>query len=152
MFRNWQGLKRRLLERFQQSYEGTLYEQFLAIYQEGSAREYVTLFEKLAGQLHGVPEPVLEGTFIKGLKPDLRAAIRVMQPEGLTHAMKLSIFIDGNKSNEVVSRGSGSNRSFASNNNSYFSNHNSGTGSTRTLITTGSSDRKTGSFSTTKPG
>lgn len=44
-FRTWEGLKRRLLERFQSSQEGTLYEQFLAITQEGSAREYVSLFE-----------------------------------------------------------------------------------------------------------
>ncbi|GJT26754.1 zinc finger BED domain-containing protein RICESLEEPER 2-like protein [Tanacetum coccineum] len=64
----WEGLKRRLLERFQPSQEGTLYEQFLAITQEGSAREYVSLFETLAGQLVGIPEQVMEGTFIKGLR------------------------------------------------------------------------------------
>ncbi|GKD33084.1 hypothetical protein Tco_1248593 [Tanacetum coccineum] len=34
-FRLWEGLKRRLLERFQSSQEGTLYEQFLAITKEG---------------------------------------------------------------------------------------------------------------------
>ncbi|GKE06865.1 ankyrin repeat-containing protein, partial [Tanacetum coccineum] len=64
----WERLKRRLLERFQPSQEGTLYEQFLAITQEGSAREYVSLFETLAGQLVGIPEQVMEGTFIKGLR------------------------------------------------------------------------------------
>ncbi|GKA78842.1 ankyrin repeat-containing protein [Tanacetum coccineum] len=74
-FRSWEGLKRRLLERFQLSQEGTLYEQFLAITQEGSAREYVNLFETLAGQLVGIPEEVMEGTFIKGLRPELRSAI-----------------------------------------------------------------------------
>ncbi|GKE31279.1 ankyrin repeat-containing protein [Tanacetum coccineum] len=74
-FRSWEGLKRRLLERFQLSQEGTLYEQFLAITQEGSAREYANLFETLAGQLVGIPEEVMEGTFIKGLRPELRSAI-----------------------------------------------------------------------------
>ncbi|GJZ02921.1 ankyrin repeat-containing protein [Tanacetum coccineum] len=92
-FRSWEGLKRRLLERFQPSQEGTLYEQFLAITQEGSAREYVSLFETLAGQLVGIPEQVMEGTFIKGLRPESRSAIRVMQPEGLNHAMKLAMII-----------------------------------------------------------
>ncbi|GJV55807.1 probable inactive ATP-dependent zinc metalloprotease FTSHI 4, chloroplastic [Tanacetum coccineum] len=92
-FRLWEGLKRRLLERFQPSQEGTLYEQFLAITQEGSAREYVSLFETLAGQLVGIPEQVMEGTFIKGLRPESRSAIRVMQPEGLNHAMKLAMII-----------------------------------------------------------
>ncbi|GKB77883.1 zinc finger, CCHC-type containing protein, partial [Tanacetum coccineum] len=74
----------RLLDRFQQSQKGSLYEQFLAITQVGSAREYVALFEKLAGQLVGVPEIILEGTFIKGLKQDLRVVVRVLNPEGLS--------------------------------------------------------------------
>nr|GEW95546.1 potassium transporter 7 [Tanacetum cinerariifolium] len=92
-FRSWEGLKRRLLERFQLSQEGTLYEQFLAITQEGSAHEYVNLFETLAGQLVGIPEEVMKGTFIKGLRPELWSDVRVMQPEGLNRAM----IIDENK-------------------------------------------------------
>ncbi|GJY10945.1 hypothetical protein Tco_0379130, partial [Tanacetum coccineum] len=65
---------------FQQS-PGNLYEQFLAITQEESARAYVALFEKLACQLVGISESVMEATFIKGLKPALRATFRVMNPE-----------------------------------------------------------------------
>ena len=95
-FRSWKGLKSRLLERFQQSYEGTLCEQFLGITQDGTARDYVALFGRLACELVGIPEPVLQGTFINGLRPELRASIRVMQPEGLDHAMKLSISINEN--------------------------------------------------------
>ncbi|GJS46432.1 retrotransposable element Tf2 [Tanacetum coccineum] len=45
-----------------------------------SAREYVSLFEQLARQLRGVSEEAMEGTFIKGLKPNLRSLARVMQP------------------------------------------------------------------------
>ncbi|GKB69649.1 ankyrin repeat-containing protein, partial [Tanacetum coccineum] len=96
-FRSWENFKRRLLDRFQQSQESSLYEQFLAITQDGSAREYVALFEKLAGQLVGVPETILEGTFIKGLKQDLQAVVRVLNPEGLSHAMKLVVSIEENK-------------------------------------------------------
>ncbi|GKD91842.1 ankyrin repeat-containing protein, partial [Tanacetum coccineum] len=105
-FRLWEGLKRRLLERFQLSREGTLYEKFLVITQERSAHEYVSLFETLAGQLVGIPDEVMEGTFIKGLRPELRSAVRVMQPEGLNHAMKLAIMIDDNKLNGVSSQSS----------------------------------------------
>ncbi|GJU41638.1 hypothetical protein Tco_1194595 [Tanacetum coccineum] len=76
-----EALSWRLLIRFQQSKEGNLYEQFLAITQEGSARAYVALFEKLACQLVGVPKTVMEATFTKGLKAALRAAVRVMNPE-----------------------------------------------------------------------
>ncbi|GJR14294.1 XIAP-associated factor 1-like protein [Tanacetum coccineum] len=60
-------MKRRLLERFQPLQEGTLYEQFLAITQEGSAREYISLFETLAGQLVGISEQVMEDHFTRVL-------------------------------------------------------------------------------------
>ncbi|GKB27084.1 hypothetical protein Tco_0866485, partial [Tanacetum coccineum] len=59
----------------------------LRVVVDGTTREYVVLFEKLACQLVGVSPSVMEATFIKGLKTDLRAAIRVMRPEGLAHAM-----------------------------------------------------------------
>ncbi|GJX16956.1 hypothetical protein Tco_0217788 [Tanacetum coccineum] len=83
----------------------------LGITQDGTARDYVVLFERLTYQLVGVPEPVLEGTFISGLKPELRAYVRVMQPEGLHHAMKLSISIDENKTCNNVLWGGGLHRS-----------------------------------------
>lgn len=51
-----------------------------------------------------------EETFINGLKPDLRAYVRVMQPEGLHHAMKLSISIDENKISNNVLWGGGLHR------------------------------------------
>nr|GEW09177.1 putative mitochondrial protein [Tanacetum cinerariifolium] len=53
-FRSWEELKRRFLDRFQPSQEGNLHEQFLSITQDGSAKEYVSLFEQIAGQLRGV--------------------------------------------------------------------------------------------------
>ncbi|GJR17893.1 retrovirus-related pol polyprotein from transposon 297 family protein [Tanacetum coccineum] len=138
------------MERFQESNEGTLYEQFLAITQTGTSREYVTLFEKLAGQLVGISEEVLEGTFIKGLKPDLRSAVRVMQPEGLNHAMKLAISLGENKNYDMLTRGGGSNRSTGPTSTSSYT-RNSGTGSTRTLVSTIPADRKNGSGSLVTP-
>ncbi|GJV66175.1 ankyrin repeat-containing protein [Tanacetum coccineum] len=104
-FHSWDGFKRCLLIRFQQSQEGNLYE--LAITQEESARAYVALFEKLAGQLVGIPESVMEATFIKGLKPVLRAAVRVMNPEGLNNAMELAVSIEDNQLYEGVMQSKG---------------------------------------------
>ncbi|GJY21422.1 putative mitochondrial protein [Tanacetum coccineum] len=143
-FRSWENFKRRLLDRFQQSQEGSLYEQFLAITQDGSAREYVALFEKLARQLVGVPETILEGTFIKGLKQDLRAAVRVLNPEGLSHAMKLAVSIEENQLFGSASQGGGSYRTNSTTN---YSNRISGSGSTRTLVSTAPIEHKTGSVS-----
>ncbi|GJZ12799.1 hypothetical protein Tco_0548029 [Tanacetum coccineum] len=64
---------------------------------EGSARACVAMFEKMACQLVEVPETVMEATFIKGLEPTLRAAVRVMNPEGLNHAMELPVSIEDNQ-------------------------------------------------------
>ncbi|GKB32967.1 hypothetical protein Tco_0872368 [Tanacetum coccineum] len=80
---------------------------FLAITQEESARAYVALFEKLACQLVGIPESVMEATFIKGLKPALRATVRVMNPEGLNHAMELAVSIEDNELYEGVMQSKG---------------------------------------------
>ncbi|KAI3522148.1 hypothetical protein L1887_11628 [Cichorium endivia] len=96
-FRSWEDLKTRLLDRFQPSQEGSLQEQFLGIRQEGSAREYVGRFEQLAAQLEGTQESILEGTFIKGLKPDLRKSVRIMQPRGLGQAIKMALLVDENR-------------------------------------------------------
>ncbi|GKF13938.1 hypothetical protein Tco_0055400, partial [Tanacetum coccineum] len=60
-------------------------------------------------QLVGVPEIILEGTFIKGLKQDVRAAVRVLNPEGLSHAMKLAVSIEENKLFRSASQGGGTN-------------------------------------------
>ncbi|GJS49818.1 ankyrin repeat-containing protein [Tanacetum coccineum] len=106
-FHLWDGFKRCLLIRFQQSHEGNLYEQFLAITQEESAQAYVALFEKLACQLVGILESVMESTFIKGLKHALWAAVRVMNPEGLNNAMELAVSIKDNQLYEGVMQSKG---------------------------------------------
>ncbi|GKE84582.1 hypothetical protein Tco_1558324, partial [Tanacetum coccineum] len=67
------------------------------LWEEGSARAYIALFKKLACQLVGVPKTVIEATFTKGLKPTLRATVRVMNPEGLNHAMELDVSIEDNQ-------------------------------------------------------
>ncbi|GJW60699.1 hypothetical protein Tco_0110034 [Tanacetum coccineum] len=72
-FHSWDGFKRRLLIRFQQS-QGNL---------------------------------VMEATFIKGLKPALRATVRVMNPEGLNHAMELAVSIEDNELYEGVMQSKG---------------------------------------------
>ncbi|CAH1438550.1 unnamed protein product [Lactuca virosa] len=81
---SWDELKIRLLDRFQPSLNGSLHEQFLKLTQKDTACEYVGRFEALAAQLSGIPEPILEGNFIKGLKPELRTSVLNSQPVGLS--------------------------------------------------------------------
>ena len=52
---SWMEFKAQLLDRFGQTQEGTLCENFLALKQEGKVRENLCLFESLAVTLEGVP-------------------------------------------------------------------------------------------------
>lgn len=56
-----------LLLRFRPFQEGSLYEQFLEIKQEGMVSEYRRRFELLSTPLHGLPMEAMESTFVKGL-------------------------------------------------------------------------------------
>lgn len=96
-FRSWERFKRKLLERFQASREGSIQEQFLDIHQTGTVREYVDRFESFAGQLSEVPESIQESTFVKGLKEEVRAAVRIAEPDSLAQAIRMAIKIDENK-------------------------------------------------------
>ena len=69
--RLWGEFKDRLLERFQATQEGDLHEQFFALTQERMVMEYREKFELLSGRLGGLPEAVLEGNFMKGLKLEI---------------------------------------------------------------------------------
>lgn len=53
---------------------------------------------------------ILEGTFINGLKPELRSAVRIMEPESLARAMRAAVMLDENKSGNVLSTGGGATR------------------------------------------
>ena len=83
-------MKTRLLGRFRQTQEGTLCDQFLSLRQEGSVRDYLRTFESLAAVVDEEPKHVQESTFINGLKPEIRAKVRMMKPKGLTKVMKLA--------------------------------------------------------------
>nr|GFA28824.1 hypothetical protein [Tanacetum cinerariifolium] len=60
---SWEEIKRRLLHHFQPLQNDNLLEQFVSISQQGTTREYVTLFEKMAAQLPNLTEEVL-GEFL----------------------------------------------------------------------------------------
>ena len=65
-------------------------------------------FELLSGSLGEVSDVVLEGNFMKGLKPKIRAELRLLRPKGLGETMELAQMIEDkntakqiNKSNSV---------------------------------------------------
>ena len=69
----------------------------MSIKQEGTVRDYVRLFERMVAQLEGIAEPIMISTFMNGLKPEIRIAVRLLQPRGLYNTIKLAIMIDDDR-------------------------------------------------------
>ena len=82
-FTSWNGLKRQILGRFGSSQAGSLCERFLDIRQTGTVAEYRQDYELMSTSMTGLPDEVLESAFVKGLKLEIRAEVRVFKPIGL---------------------------------------------------------------------
>ena len=81
--RSWEELKGLLRNHFRSTQEGTVEERYLALRQWGFDKDYRLCFRTLASPIEDMPKAKLEGHFINGLKPDIRAEIRVLRPTGL---------------------------------------------------------------------
>ncbi|XP_024027885.1 uncharacterized protein LOC112093511 [Morus notabilis] len=66
--------------------------------------EYREKFELLSGRLGEISEAVLEGNFMKGLKPEIRAALRLLRPRGLGETMELAQMIEDKNTTARVNR------------------------------------------------
>jgi len=56
----------------------------------GAVKDYRLCFETLASLIEEMPEAMLEGHFINGLKPDIRTEIRVLWLVSLEQIMELA--------------------------------------------------------------
>ena len=66
------------------------HEQFLVIKQNGLVAKYRRHFELLSALLNWLSVEVMESTFVKGLKPEVKAELRLMRPNGLAQIMELA--------------------------------------------------------------
>ena len=78
------------LERFRLDGEGTLSEQFLALRQEGTVREYRRQFEKLSFTLAYMSEHMPKGQFVNGLDLVTRAELLVNRPNGMGRILQMA--------------------------------------------------------------
>ena len=99
-FSSWDDFKRRLLVCFRPSQDGSLYEQLLAIRQVGMMAEYRRDFEQLSSSLNGLSKEVMESTFVKRLRPEMKVELRLMKPVGLGQIIEMARLIEGR--NNVV--------------------------------------------------
>ncbi|KAI0493558.1 hypothetical protein KFK09_023677 [Dendrobium nobile] len=110
--RNWREFKNCIIERFQTDRGGDFYEQFFALVQEGSVEDYCDRFEHLASRVERLSDSVLEGNFMKGLKAEIRAAVKVLMPSDLEEAMKLAQLVENQNNLEKGARSSSSGGSY----------------------------------------
>ena len=108
--RNWPELKAMIQEQFRPTQEGSAYEQFLALRQIGSVDEYCCQFELLVVSLIDVPNPIQEGNFINGLKPEIKVEVRMAQPKGLGRIIDLAKRVK--ERNEMLRRPKGQNAQY----------------------------------------
>ena len=77
-FVDWDQLKFRVLEQYSGTRDISAGEKLLRLQQEGSVREYCREFIALATNAVGIAENVLEMAFMNGLKPKIRAGVRLV--------------------------------------------------------------------------
>ena len=92
--RNWAELKGMLLRQFRSSSTGSLQEQWLHHHQTADVLDYRRRFIELMAPLTGVPEDIALAQFLNGLKPELKAEVRVLGPLTLDHAMELAVKVE----------------------------------------------------------
>ncbi|XP_062073720.1 uncharacterized protein LOC133777970 isoform X1 [Humulus lupulus] len=85
---SWSALKHLLLLRFREVPVGSTTEELLSVRQESTVKACRLKWEALASRVVGVPEHILEGSFIKGLKEEVKGPLHVLQPTGLAHIIE----------------------------------------------------------------
>lgn len=96
-----------MLRQFRPSNGGSLCEQWLATSQTSTFMDYRKFIETVA-PLDRLPEDIMLGQFLNGLKEDIRAEVRVLNPISLEKAMELALRVEErNKVNFVKKAGIG---------------------------------------------
>ena len=86
----WEEMRVLILKQFRVTQAGSLYEQWLALTQGSSVREYRRKFIELSAPLENITDELALGNFINGLKPEIRVEVRIMEPSNLGRAMDLA--------------------------------------------------------------
>ena len=89
-FRSWNQLKERVLEQYSAARDTSAGERLLRLRQEGSVKEYCREFISLATNTPELTDAVLEMAFMNGLKPRVRAGVRMFEPKTLQKMMSLA--------------------------------------------------------------
>lgn len=92
--RRWSDLKGYLLRQFRPINGGSLHEQWLATTQTTTVIEYRRKFIETASPLDRIPEDILLGQFINGLKEEIKTELRLLSPINLEQAMEMAVRVE----------------------------------------------------------
>lgn len=90
----WADLKKVLLRQFRPNSGGSLYEQWLATNQTSTVSEYQRKFIETAAPFEHVSEEMLMGHFINGLKEEIKAEVRLLNPLCLEQTMEQAVRVE----------------------------------------------------------
>lgn len=91
---SWAELKHLMLRHFRPREGGSLCEQWMTIYQDGSVEDYCEKFIALASPLQNVSEEVMLTSFMKGLQPFIRYELRLWAPSTIEMAIDWATMIE----------------------------------------------------------
>ncbi|KAL5563463.1 hypothetical protein UlMin_033210 [Ulmus minor] len=89
-FQSWREFHAAVMQQFGRAQEGDPTEQLLGIKQDSSVAEYRARFEQFAASSQGLPDSVFRGTFLNGLKEEIRSDVKLLRPANLPDAMTLA--------------------------------------------------------------
>lgn len=87
-------MKVRVLEQFSPAQDTSIGDRLLSLRQTGTARAFRRDFIALASNAPEIPDPILEMAFLNGLKPKIKAGVKMMEPRGLQKMMDVAILVE----------------------------------------------------------
>ena len=90
----WEEFTQALCIRFGPSDYEDFDEALAKLQQTGTVREYQTQFERLAARVRQWPQRALVGSYVGGLKEEIRAEVKLFRPTILLHAASLARLLE----------------------------------------------------------
>ncbi|CAH9115968.1 unnamed protein product [Cuscuta europaea] len=99
--KNWESLKESIIRRFQPDLLQNPYGPMLSLKQAGTVEAYRDEFEMIIAPQKNVDREILRGVFLAGLKPEVKAELKLHQSRSLAEVMDMALLVE--KRNEAVS-------------------------------------------------
>ena len=93
-FLSWEQMKTRVLEQFSAVRDTSAGERILCLRQTGTVRSFRSEFIALASNAPEIPDPILEMAFMNGLKPKIKAGVKMMSVRGLEKVMDAAKLVE----------------------------------------------------------